>query len=401
MKKIAYLAPEIPSFSATFVFNEISAVRKAGVEVVCYSVHRPANVQAELTSFFEETLYLYHRKLYWLGQASRFLFFSPFAFLKGLRLLISDINHIGLKKDGLKLAYQFLVSAGLARSLLKEGCEHLHIHFAHVPTQIGMYACAMADIPFSVMAHANDIFERPLLLKQKADRSKVFCTISEYNRNYLISQGLDENKIQIVRCGFAFLPLELTALFKQKQQYTLGTLGRFVEKKGIDVLIKALARLNTLHPRRFCLSIAGSGPDQLVLEKLVEALNLGEVVTFVGPLKHAQVSSWLAGIDAFVLACKVDANGDMDGIPVVLMEAMSQNVAVISTKISGIPELVIDGVTGLLAEPSNEIDLANKICNLFEDTQRLNSYVSQARKHVEQEFLLENNANRLIRFITA
>lgn len=401
MKKIAYLAPEIPSFSATFVFNEIIAVRSAGLEVVCYSVHRPALVQPELASFSTETIYLYNRKLYWLWQALLFILLSPLSFLKGFRYLVSDVRSIGFNKQSMKLAFQFLMATGFAKSLLEERCAHLHIHFAHVPTQIGMYASVLAAIPFSVMAHANDIFQRPLLLKQKAERSKVFCTISEYNRNYLISQGLDEKKIQIVRCGFAFLPTDTHALFVKKPQYTLGTLGRFVEKKGIDVLIKALYRLHTLHHARFRLLIAGNGPDQLLLENLVDQYSLRAVVSFIGPLKHAEVSSWMAGIDAFVLACKVDSNGDMDGIPVVLMEAMSQNVPVISTRISGIPELVIDGMTGLLADPANEIELAEKICALFENAESLNHYVSQARKHVENEFSLKNNTDRLLAFIDA
>ncbi|MDP8567764.1 glycosyltransferase [Methylophilus aquaticus] len=401
MKKIAYLAPEIPSFSATFVFNEVIAVRSAGFEVVCYSVHRPVIVQPELTSFFVETIYLYNRKLYWLSQALLFILSSPLSFLKGFRCLVSDVIFVGLNKQSMKLAFQFLMAAGLAKSLLEEGCAHLHIHFAHVPTQIGMYASALAGIPFSVMAHANDIFQRPLLLKQKAERSKVFCTISEYNRNYLISQGLDEKKIQIVRCGFAFSPVDAPALFGSKPQYTLGTLGRFVEKKGIDVLIKALYRLHTLHQGRFRLLIAGNGPDQSLLENLVDQYSLRGVVSFIGPLKHAEVSSWMAGIDAFVLACRIDSNGDMDGIPVVLMEAMSQNVPVISTRISGIPELVIDGITGLLADSANEIELAEKICTLFENPESLNHYVSQARKHVENEFSLKNNTDRLLAFIDA
>ena len=117
-----------------------------------------------------------------------------------------------------KLAYQWLAGARLARSLRRQRCTHLHVHFAHVPTQIGMYAAAMAGIPFTVMAHANDIFERGLLLASKAERAARFMTISEYNRAASERVGVPADKLAVMRCGVSF-PLRKYAASRQRRTF--------------------------------------------------------------------------------------------------------------------------------------------------------------------------------------
>jgi glycosyltransferase involved in cell wall biosynthesis len=172
-----------------------------------------------------------------------------------------------------------------------------------------------------------------------------------------------------------------------------------VEKKGMDVLLRALAELRD-KSYRIELSIAGDGPLRHELEQLAKDLGLSESVQFIGNLAHHQVKEWMHDLDAFVLACKQDANGDMDGIPVVLMEAMSQSVPVISTRLSGIPELVLDGKTGLLAEPADPDDLATRVDQLLSSTKLRDDLAAAARSHVESEFGQEVNLDRLLRHMT-
>jgi len=249
----------------------------------------------------------------------------------------------------------------------------------------------MAGISFSVMAHANDIFERGFLLREKAERSKKFLTISEHNLNYLRKLGLPEEKLAVVRCGVSFLRPSEWPLAEQKPVYRIGTLGRLVEKKGVDDLLRAIAGLANVH-----LSIAGDGPLREELEALARELGITAQVEFVGSLSHRAVAEWLAGLDAFVLACKQDRNGDMDGIPVVLMEAMSQGIPVISTRLSGIPELVIDGQTGLLAEPDNPEDLRRVIGRMLESAELRTVLSSEGAAHVQAEFGQDVNIARLL-----
>jgi glycosyltransferase involved in cell wall biosynthesis len=120
------------------------------------------------------------------------------------------------------------------------------------------------------------------------------------------------------------------------------------------------------------------------------------VVRFIGSIPHNKVQDWIKTLDIFVLACKRDSRGDMDGIPVVLMEAMSQGVPVISSRISGIPELIIDNETGLLVEPDNFHDLAHKIDQLLSSPKRRKTLAACALKHVETEFSRGVNLDRLI-----
>ena len=265
-----------------------------------------------------------------------------------------------------------------------------------------MYAAGLSAIPFSFTAHANDIFERGWLLEQKVRRAKFAVTISEHNRQFLIEKGCPENKIHVVRCGVDPGAFAAGHARPPHPIPKIGTLGRMVEKKGIDDLIRACQILKDQN-RAFHLEIAGDGPMQSELQALVSDGDLAEQVHFKGPLAHEQVPEWLQGLDMFVLACKKDRYGDMDGIPVVLMEAMLAGVPVISCRISGIPELIEDGKSGLLAEPENPVDLADAIARLLSDDNLQNDFRTNAMAKVQAEFELSKNVavlDKLFREVT-
>jgi glycosyltransferase involved in cell wall biosynthesis len=294
------------------------------------------------------------------------------------------------------LVFQFFAAVKVARLLKRHGCAHLHVHFAHVPAQIAMYASALSGIPFTVMAHANDIFESDLLLPQKAERALKMLTISEYNRSHLERMGVAGDKLAVVRCGVSLGRRLTTPNFERRERYRIGTLARLVEKKGMDVLIRAMAELRD-RPYRIELSIAGDGPLRSELETLVRGLNLADTVRFEGSIAHSQVTDWMKNLDVFVLACRKDSHGDMDGIPVVLMEAMSQSVPVVSTRLSGIPELVVHEETGLLADPGDHSSLAAQIDRLLESAELRSRLADRAMGHVRREFGQDVNLDRLLR----
>ena len=392
--KIAYLAPEIPALSATFVYNEILGLEKSGYRVVPLSVHLPHS-PAEgdaLGDLGSRTKYLYRTpKSKVLRDNLYLLARRPVRYLRVLASAVGDAGRVGLfNRVGLGLLYRFFVAAGVARILLDENCTHLHVHFAHIPTDIAMYAAGMSAIPFSFTAHANDLFERGWLLEQKVRRAKFAVTISEHNRQFLIEKGCPENKIHVVRCGVDPGAFAAGHAPPSNPIPKMGTLGRLVEKKGIDDLIRACQMLKDRN-LAFDLEIAGDGPLQSELQALVSDGDLAEQVHFKGPLAHEQVPEWLQGLDMFVLACKKDRNGDMDGIPVVLMEAMLAGVPVISCRISGIPELIEDGQSGLLAEPENPAELAGAIARLLSDDNLRNDFRTNAMATVQAEFELSKN----------
>lgn len=394
---IAYLAPALTALESTFVYDELLGLEARGIRVVPVSVHRPEKLLVGHDDLLARTHYLYDGGFArTLARMLAALPVMPKQHGRALRWLLADMREIGLwRRQAWKLVFQYLAACRLANILLENDCRHLHIHFAHVPTQIGMYATAMAGIPFTVMAHANDIFERGLLLARKAERARKFLTISEYNRAYLERCGVSPDKLAVVRCGVSFPVREALPSRERRLFCRIGTLGRLVEKKGVDVLIRALALLRA-RGHELELSIAGDGPLRGELEALVAELGLGDSVHFAGNLAHAGVREWMHDLDMFVLACKPDVNGDMDGIPVVLMEAMSQQVPVVSTRLSGIPELVIDGETGLLAEPGDPAGLADRIEHLLAMPALGQSLAMCGAGHVRAEFGQQVNLDRLL-----
>jgi glycosyltransferase involved in cell wall biosynthesis len=396
MAVIAYLAPEIPALSATFVYEELLGLERAGFAVVPVSVRAPETIAPGQTELAARTFVLYGRSRFaaaLLGACSltRLLGGLP----KALSWLASDMFAVGLlSARSWKLAFHFLAAGRLARHLLGERCVHLHVHFAHTPAQLAMYASALCGVPFTITAHANDIFERGLLLPRKAQRARILLTVSEYNRRHLLELGVPAEKLAVVRCGPSLAPAEPRPQARPAV-FRLGTLGRLVEKKGMDIVLRALAELHRAQ-RPVALRVAGDGPQRGSLQALARTLGVEHAVGFEGSIPHPDVAAWLRGLDCFVLACRVDARGDMDGIPVVLMEAMSQGVPVVSTRLSGIPELVVDEETGLLAHPGDAVGLASQIARVLDSPERRQALTARARAHVAHEFGFELNLRRLV-----
>lgn len=394
--KIAYLAPEIPALSATFVYKEILALEALGTEIVPFSVHKPFSGvnEPELKALKAKITYVYaSSKKSVLLCHLHLVLQHPARYFRVLKLMLTDMLTLGLfNRQAIALTFRYFFAASVANDLIKVDCQHIHVHFAHVPTDIAMYAAAFAGITFSVTAHANDIFERGCLLKEKVQRAAFFATISEFNLRYLVKLGVDANKLCIVRCGVDAVQFEERKGFKANQPVKIGVVGRLVEKKGIDCLIRAIGLLK--QQSQFVeLLIAGNGPLRDDLYGLVKQLDLLESdVHFLGAMPHRQVAEFIKSLDIFVLPCKQNTEGDMDGIPVVLMEAMLAGVPVISTQLSGIPELVVNQETGLLVQPEGIQELADAISCLVKDDALRTRMVSKAILKVKDEFSLQGNA---------
>ena len=406
MKRIAYLAPEIPALSATFVYHEILALRGKGFEVLSFSVHPPASPATEQCAALlaKETLQLYP-----LGTAS-FLAAAiycklrhPLRYLSAAGMLLGDMITVGFfSRATAGLLYRFLAAARLARILEEHDCRHLHVHFAHVPTDIAMYAARLAGITFSFTSHANDLFERGWLLNEKVARSAQAMTISEYNRRFLVSQGADRKKIAIVRCGVDIGRFNdrikatnpIPPLGGDSAIPVIGSLGRLVEKKGFDTLIAA-AGILFRSGRNFRIEIAGDGPLKAELLKQAKQEGVADRITFLGPVANDTVPEWLCGLNQFVLACRVDSNGDMDGIPVALMESMAAGIPVISTTVSAIPELLEHETSGLVVPPADPQALADAIDGLFDCAELRGRCIAGGRLKIAGEFSEEVNAEKL------
>lgn len=397
--RVLYLGPAVLSGSETFIGREALALERLGVAIDLWSVHGP-----EGPLFSEETRALAGRcrVLYPLhpiavgGALCRCLAARPGRTLATLlRALRDAFGASGLRGLRPRLAAGFHALAGLRLADRARGAVHVHAHFAHLPATIGMYAAHWLGVPFSFTAHANDLFVEATLLGRKLARARFAACISEHNRTFLrglLPEGGAE--LLIVRCGIdprAFparpdpAPSPLGALL---------AVGRLVEKKGFHVLLEALALLRAKgrEPR---LELCGWGPEEGRLRALAARLGLSDTVRFRGKTPQETVRALLRESDLFVLPCVRDARGDMDGIPVALMEAMACQVPVLSTRISGIPELIVDGRSGRLAAPGDPDDLARVLAELDGDPAGRLALARGGRARVLEEFTLEGNAERL------
>lgn len=398
-KRVMYLAPEIPALSATFVYNEIFQFEKQICPVDIVSVHRPHSPAGNevVQKFSSEIYYLYEQSYRSCILATvRMLVRRPVNFLGAFLSLTGDLISLGLvSRNAFGALYRFFYSTLLAQEMLNRNIHHLHTHFAHVPGDLAMYASMMAGIPFSITGHANDIYQRGWLLKQKVRRSAFFATISEFNRVQLAGKGCDRKKIEILRCGIDQGEFQYRGdQWPSAAALRIGSLGRLVPKKGFHTLLEACAKLRDKSVQ-FNLEIAGDGPLADELKAMVDSLDLADEVQFMGAMPHSRVSEWMRSLDVFVLACCQDESGDVDGIPVVLMEAMAIGVPVVTTKISGLPELAIDRETGLLSEPEDATQIANLLSEISSDKALRSRLVAGAKFHVDKEFTLQANVEKL------
>jgi colanic acid/amylovoran biosynthesis glycosyltransferase len=398
---IAYLAPELGALTSTFVYREVEALRQRGASIALFSTTRPdaGRISEEAKSVVAETDYLYDGpKTALIGAVSGYFVRHPLRFMRVLALAVQDalVSRTPSAQDRFKMLWHFLLGCRLANRLMARGCRHVHAHFAHVPTAIAMYGGLLAGIPFSFTAHANDLYERGTALRQKVRRAAFTAVISEYNRRFLEEEDCPTERVHIVHCGLDVTRYQFRPTSPDNTPLFLFSVGRFVEKKGFHVLVEALARLKD-GGKQFRCVIAGDGPLYEETRDRAEAAGLLDRLELPGAMPQERVKELLQAADAFVLPCVVAKSGDRDGIPVALMEAMALGVPVVSTYVSGIPELIQDGENGLLVSEGDVEALAQALEHILDEAPLRESLARRARTSIETEFNLDTIAGSLER----
>jgi glycosyltransferase involved in cell wall biosynthesis len=274
----------------------------------------------------------------------------------------------------------------------------LHVHFALNATTIAMIIGRLSNISFSFTAHANDIFANPILLPEKIKAAKFIIAISQYNIDFLcrlVPSPEIRKKSHLVHCGIDvqhFAPVQKP---DNNETPLILAVGRLVEKKGYPYLIKACNLLVQRGYRFRCL-IIGGGPEQVTLQNMIDVHQLGDYVSLLGVVFQEDLKDRMAQADICVLPCVIAHDDDMDGIPNTLMEAMAMEIPVISTNISGIPELIDDHQSGLLVPAQDEQALAEAIATLFDQPELADRLGKAGREKVVAEFEIEKNARQVL-----
>ncbi len=402
--RIAYIAPRIGELSTTFVYRDIEGLRAQGVEVAVFSVQRPddAVLSGEAQPFIGETQYLYdHGGGAFLAAAARQALRRPHRFARTLGASLHDMLFAETPRtaDRPKFLWHFLAGCFLAERLDAAGAMHIHCNFAHTPAGIAMYAARLRGIPFSFLCHAHDIFVHAAAMREKVDRAAFGMCSSRYNVRFLAdTKGCDESKLDVMRTGLDLRKFPLRPPRPFSKPFKFLSVGRLVEKKGFPVFLEALALL-AKQGRDFEADVVGGGPMEAVLRGQIERLNLAGRVRFTGPQPQERVRQYFDGADAFVLACLEADNRDMDGTPIVLIEAMALGIPVVSTPVSGNPELIENGRSGLLVPPGNAAALAEAVKSLMDDSELARRLAENARQTIESGFDLDSNIARLVHAI--
>ena len=303
----------------------------------------------------------------------------------------------------------FAQAIPLAVAVERQQIEHLHVHFALNATSLALFVARLTGISYSFTAHANDIFCNPILLPQKIQGAKFIVAISEFNRRFLHDVlPTDETlaKIHVVHCGIdsqRFAPAvhlagdePVNSELGDSDPPTIVAVGRLVEKKGFLYLVEACRRLVERGYRFRCLIVGPEGPEQQRVEQLIEEHDLGEQVKLMGVVFQEQMRELLSRATVVTLPCVVAADQDMDGIPYSLMESMAMGIPVVSTRVSGIPELVDGEQTGLLVPPRDADALADALARLLDDPALRQRLGQAGRQRVLDEFELEQNSHELL-----
>ncbi len=375
--RVGYVTKMFPRFSETFVLTELLQLERLGYEVEIFSLRPPADGR-------------FHAKLADLRAPVTYLTSSGIraADLWSEFAATDELDELGPHLDELlRIDYRSALQAvQLARHCRRLGLTHLHAHFASAGTTVARVAARIAGISYGFTAHAKDIYcevDQDDLRRKLRDAVDV-VTVSDFNRDYLTSEfGADADRVRRVYNGLDLDAFEFSD--PSERSATIAAVGRLVEKKGFDVLLDALALL-LADGHQVDLVLIGSGVLEGALRAQAERLGLADRVTMLGGLPQHRVAEVVANAAVFAAPCVVGEDGNRDGLPTVLLEAMALGTPCVATPVTGIPEIIEHEVTGLLVPERDPRALADALNRLLDDPVLRSGLAKAARDLVETEF---------------
>ena len=403
---VAIVLKGYPRLSETFIAQELRALELRGFSLAIYSLRHPTDrvahpVHDEIkapVAYLPEYLHDEPARVWRAWRQARRLRGYRAARAAWWRDLLRDPSRNRVRRFGQAL----VLAAEMPRDI-----AHLHAHFLHTPASVTRYAALLRGLTWSCSAHAKDVWTTPEWEKrEKLDESAWITTCTEINARHLRGLVDGEGRVDLNYHGIDTLRFPPPAGARPARdgrtvQSTVSVLavGRAVDKKGFDDLLVALARLPPDCHWRF--THVGGGPLLPELEASARALGIADRVEWRGPLPQAAVLAAYRSADLFVLPCRVSDDGDRDGLPNVLLEAQSQKLACLSTRVSGIPELIDDGITGLLVPPRSPDALAQALVRLIDDPALRRRLGDAGFARTTGEFSMEAGADRLAERFTA
>ena len=367
---IVFVLKGYPRLSETFIAQEILGLEKAGLPIEIIALRRPTDqrVHAIVSEIKAPVSYL-----------CEYLHDDPMRVLRAAWKMRGRINPAfaafwaDLKRDFTRNRIRRFGQALVLAAEISPHATHLHAHFLHTPASVTRYAALMLGMGWSVSAHAKDIWTTPDWdLREKLAQAQWAVTCTQSGCDHLNTLAPPDRPVQLIyhgldldRFGPLFAPRPARDGRDASQPVALLTVGRAVEKKGLDILVAALAQLPPdLHWRW---SHVGGGQLLDRLQAQAAKSGVSDKIDWLGAQDQATVLELYRKSDLFILPCRVADDGDRDGLPNVLVEAQSQGLACLSTAVSAIPELIIDGETGILVPSGDSAALAGALAQLICD----------------------------------
>jgi glycosyltransferase involved in cell wall biosynthesis len=370
-RRLGIVLKGYPRLSETFIAQEIRELEKAGFDLEIISLRHPTDksvhpAHREIKApvgYLPEYLHQEPLRVFRAWLKARRMPGYRHAFGAFIRDLRRDFNRNRVRRFGQGMVIAAEYAGGLG---------FLYVHFIHTPASASRYGAIISGLDWAVSAHAKDIWTTPgWELAEKLDECRWCVTCTAGGRDELVRHAADPGKIHLVYHGLdlsRFPPPPDRASAPHdglRGPVRFLTVGRAVAKKGIDTILSALSLLPPEMEWQW--THVGGGPLREQLSRQAQELGIAGRCIFLGARPQEEVLQAYRNSDVFVLPCRIDASGDRDGLPNVLVEAQSQCLPVVSTPISGITELVEDGINGLLVAPDSPRDLAESLARLSND----------------------------------
>ncbi len=394
---VAYITHAFPLLTETFVYREVFGLERWGFRVETFAIWKPDKnrLSQEARHLVDSSYYVFPISWPRFFKAHLcFLCTRPRRYLSTLFFVLTRKGESFQNRR--RVFFHFCDAIYLAMEMKRLGIRHIHAHFAINAATISLVISRLLGITYSFTAH-NSFFIDRVILREKAREAQFIIAISEFSRQFLIKLFPDDNiddKIHIVHCGLSpddFAPPDPKPI---NNVPVLLFVAHLAERKGALVLVET-CRILAERGVTFRCIIVGDGPQRIQVEQLVEQYALQEIVELTGVVFQEHLKEYLHQADVFVLPCITASNGDMDGIPVVLMEAMAMEIATVSTYISGIPELIEDGVSGLLVPERDAVALANTLQRLLQDDELRLKLGKNGRQKIVHEFDIDKSTAQL------
>jgi glycosyltransferase involved in cell wall biosynthesis/aminoglycoside phosphotransferase (APT) family kinase protein len=405
-RSVAVLVSRFPLVTETFILRELVELERQGQPVLLVPLMR------------ERAAIVHPEAVAWVRRAHYAPFFSVAVLAANLRawrrrplrlpLLLGRllVGSVRSPRTLLKTLALFPRAVYIAERLEAEGIRHVHAHFATHPTTAALIVHELTGISFSITAHAHDIFVDRALLGWKLERAAFVRVISRYNAAYLkrLYPAQTAGKLRVIHVGVDWRAYGRPPGAAAEPQHAgaetavplILCIAALKPYKGLSILIEA-CRVLRGDGIAFDCEIIGEGPLRGTLARAISSTGLTDTVRLLGARPQDEVRRRLVGATLVVLPSVVARDGQMEGIPVALMEAMASGVPVIASALSGIPELVVPGRTGELVPPGDAVALAGAIRRLLADPARMHRHVVAARRRVRRKFSLTSTVAALVR----